>query len=405
MIFHKERKLTVYSFMVIVFTIIAFLGYYTVYNGIYYDTFGYYSPNRLSIEPYLYCFIAYWLLLYPLKGIKFTLTPSIINILTAAKTRKLIKCWIIYYAVFLVFKLTEAIISVSVGLAATYEARHVDGETLFEYNNIIIEKFIGYGTFLLDATTPFVMVYAIGCLYLKRISFQYSILLISLCYIPSILNGIGMGSRGSLFMTAFCCLFFVILLWGYIPKNYRKSLYVIAIVFITVILIYSWVITADRVGKSDGFNSILRYFGESFPSLGFIFWDNVIYHPMGDRLFPNFFIQNESALYDSVEGSYIYWQNKTGVPVMYFKTLFGDLYIEFGVLGALLFIALLSLIISRFYRKNLLNVYNMPFLYYYYQIGVYAFAGFTKGGHVAFFQLIIIILVSFALKIFYRPTK
>ena len=90
---------------------------------------------------------------------------------------------------------------------------------------------------------------------------------------------------------------------------------------------------------------------------------------------------------------------------MYFKTLFGDLYIEFGVLGALLFIALLSLIISRFYRKNLLNVYNMPFLYYYYQIGVYAFAGFTKGGHVAFFQLIIIILVSFALKIFYRPTK
>ena len=48
---------------------------------------------------------------------------------------------------------------------------------------------------------------------------------------------------------------------------------------------------------------------------------------------------------------------------MYFKTLFGDLYIEFGVLGALLFIALLSLIISRFYRKNLLNVYNMPFLY------------------------------------------
>ena len=47
MIFHKERKLTVYSFMVIVFTIIAFLGYYTVYNGIYYDTFGYYSPNRL----------------------------------------------------------------------------------------------------------------------------------------------------------------------------------------------------------------------------------------------------------------------------------------------------------------------------------------------------------------------
>jgi oligosaccharide repeat unit polymerase len=145
----------------------------------------------------------------------------------------------------------------------------------------------------------------------------------------------------------------------------------------------------------------LRYFGESFPNLGFLFWEKVARHPMGERLFPNFFIDNERLLYNSVDESYQYWMGITGVPVLNFKTYFGDLYIEFGIIGAFIFVVVSFILMKLFFNRKV-TIYSLPILYYYFQLCVFAFAGFTKGGHTSFFQLSIVVLISLSLKYYLR---
>ena len=85
------------------------------------------------------------------------------------KTKKIVSCWIIIYVLYTLLKLSEAIISISLGLAATYEARHNEGVTLFEYNPILA-KFNGYAYFFLQATLPFIMLYALFGVKKKYIS-------------------------------------------------------------------------------------------------------------------------------------------------------------------------------------------------------------------------------------------
>jgi oligosaccharide repeat unit polymerase len=398
---YKEKKITIYSFLLLFYLVIAFLGFYIVSNGIYFDVFGKQSISRLTFEPYLYCFVTYFVLFSPLKNLKFEFTN--ISFHFFKKASLFIRIWTIYFALYTILKLSEAAASITSGLGNAYEARHIEGDTLFVYNNFLLDKFNGYGFFLLDATVPFIMSYVFLGLYTKYLSNRRATFLIFLCFLPSVLSGIAMGSRGGLFMTAFCFMFFVLIFWKYIPKSFLVRIYRSMGVFMTVIMAYSWMITSDRVGKgSEGFNSVLRYFGESFPNLGFLFWNKVENHPMGNRLFPNLFKKNESYSFISVDDSYQYWENKTGVPVLNFKTYFGDLYIEFGVINAIVFVLLCTIIVKKYFKAKKVDVFNLSLLYFYFQICVFAFAGFTKVGHQAFFQLIITLIVFWALKFYYR---
>lgn len=400
----KEKRITIYSVLILFFVVVSFLGYYTVSNGIYFDVFGYQPVDSLKLEPYLYAFSTYIILFWPLRNIK--LNDSKIDFIFSKKIKSYVRIWVIYFSLFTVLKLVEAMASLSLGLGDTYDARHVDGEELFVYNNILLEKFNGYGFFLLNATVPFIMAYVFIGLNRKQITNRFAVLLIFLSYVPSLLSGIAMGSRGGLFMTAFCFLFFVLLFWRFIPKSFLSKIYLYVTVFVSLIIFYSWMITSDRVGKGgEGLNSIFRYFGEAFPNLGFTFWGDVKYHPMGQRLFPNFLLPNEKSLYTSVDDSYQYWGFRTGVPVLNFKTYFGDLYIEFGLEYAFLFVIICSFLVRKYFNIYKVNVFNLSFLYYYYQLCIFSFAGFTKGGHQAFFQLIIVVIVSVSLKYLMRDNK
>lgn len=395
--YYRERKITIYSVLVLLYTIVAFLGYLTVYNGVYFDVFGYKSVKKLQLDPYLYALVSYILLFWPLKNIK--LDYRNLDVVFSKGVSIFIRFWIVYFTLFTFLKLFEASASLALGLGEVYDARHNEGEQLFAYDNILLNKFNGYGYFLLNATVPLIMSYVFIALKKGRISHSYAMFLILLCFFPSILNAIAMGSRGGLFMTAFCFVFFISLFWNSIPKPFLYKVYIHAVLFVTLTIFYSWLITSDRVGTSnEGLNSILRYFGESFPNLGFNFWGEVQHHPMGSRLFPNFFMVNETRFYTSTDESYQYWEFKTGVPVLNFKTYFGDLYIEFGTFYSLLFVIACSVLVKKYFDLKRVTVFNMSFLYYYYQLCVFAFAGFTKGGHYATFQLIIIIIVSLILK-------
>lgn len=97
----KEKRLTSYSLLVAMYTVIAFLGYYTVKTGIYYDTFGYYNLNSLQTEPYIYAFIGYFILFLPFYKIRSKLEN--VSFIFNKDTKVFVNFWIIIYILYTIY--------------------------------------------------------------------------------------------------------------------------------------------------------------------------------------------------------------------------------------------------------------------------------------------------------------
>lgn len=65
----SNRTLTIHVFTWLVYTIVAFMGYFCFITGIYEETFGKKDEGSLSFMPYIYCFIMMYLLTTPLRSI------------------------------------------------------------------------------------------------------------------------------------------------------------------------------------------------------------------------------------------------------------------------------------------------------------------------------------------------
>ena len=393
-VYKKYGVVNIYFILVLMITSIAFLGLLTVVNGIYYDTFGINSNTRLSYEPYILCFLVYFILFYPLRALKLDYDSA--YFIYKKTFRQIIKGWAFFYTFYLLLLLYESILSIVGGLGNAYEMRHIEGESLYKYDSTFISYIIkGYGMFIYNASSPVVLFYSIVARKKNKISSRFSSYLIILCLVPSILSGIGMGSRGSLFATAVCYSFYATLFWNLFSQSTKRRILRYTLLALSLMIFFSMIITVQRVGSKDSGSSILRYFGESFPNLGYIMYDKVYMHPMGIRFFPEL-VFGDNMPWDSTDESYRYWENITGVPVIVFKTFFGDLYIEFGTILALVITIIMSVIMTILIRKKL-NIIILPFLNYYIQMCAQSFAGFNKTGYFSFFQLEITIIFTLCL--------
>ena len=388
-------KIDAHLLMVIFYTFLAFMGYYTVETGIYQNTFGTVNVKSLELTPYILCFVSYAILIYPLKKLS-KVDVSNCEWIFEKRVSVFITLWVIIAVSLTILKFSEAIVSISTGLGDAYESRHIEGETLFTYDNFLVDQLNGKGPFIMEATTPIIVFYSIVGLSRKLIKPFKAYSLICLCFLWSFFANLGGGSRGGIFMLFFCILFFIFIFYDFFSKKQLKQIFYCGTCILMIFVFYTWIITTERVGKSEGLESIFRYFGESFPNLGFSFWNKVTYNPMGERLFPSGAFEKT---FESVDDFYRYWWSKTDVPVLNFKTYFGDLYIEFGTIGAIAFNFFLSAIVYRFIFIKGTTIEYLPFIYYYFQLCVFSFAGFTKGGHHAAFQLMIIIILFLGIKI------
>lgn len=111
---------------------------------------------------------------------------------------------------------------------------------------------------------------------------------------------------------------------------------------------------------------VLRYLGEPYPHLGNAFWNKVIVYPMGKRLFP--FVIEPSTIITSTKSlgeQHIIWESITGVPILNYKTLYGDFYVDFGPYIPFAVIFVYSLILKSFTSQGKVKFAAYPVLYYY----------------------------------------
>lgn len=395
--YKKDKGINVFNYLLLFYAGIATMGVVSMYTGIYEDTFGSKSNTSISIIPYIFCCISYIVFFYPFrklsKNVEFKM-PYI------KYFDVFVSIWIIIMICYCVMMAIEASISISTGLAEAYEARHIEGESLFDYgDNFLLRRLRYIGVVFQNCTVPIIILYCLTCL--KQHKKKYTVItLVILCFLPNFLGALGQGSRGQMFSLFNKMIFFVLLFKEQIDRKIKSYIYVGGIAFTLVMLSYSLLITTQRLEekqKETPIASIARYFGESFPNLGYTFWDNVKYHPMGERLFPEIFGYSINERFGSTDESYAYWWNITGVPVLTFKTLFGDLYIEFGVIGALLFIFLASSLFSKMMNGHI-TYYNLGIAYIYFQICNVGFAGLTMVSGFSITIWLFTLLIGYTLK-------
>lgn len=101
--------------------------------------------------------------------------------------------------------------------------------------------------------------------------------------------------------------------------------------------------------------------------------------------------------FDSMQDFFQYWSHITGVPIALFGTIFGDCYIQFGMIGAFVFITIFVFLWKFLFFKYGLT--NIPFIMYYFiTFGIAGLFGYGFYDERKHFLFILLVLFSFSLK-------
>ena len=370
---YKYRRINLYNSILFAFVVISVMGYITTKMGIQIVgsvNFGY----KASPIPYLFQFVAVLLIVSPFKK---CITPQ--ANFSVFKSKNLIKLFYfssVIFVIVILVKLYEFELVLQQGLAEAYVARHSEGTRLIEFSNPVLTFFSTKGMSYVETVFPIMVYYYVYRIKFRIGSLLYNILLLLMCFIPEILDSLTTGSKGMLFFNAFDLVFFYLFFEHILPSKVKRSFILIGSLVFSFLIFYAVAIQESRndYDKSKKLASevILRYLGESMPNLGDLYEDTKV-HPYGKRFFPVF---TGGKTFSSAEEKAEYWEKVTKARVLNFKTIWGDSFIEFGIVGSFIFLFIVVGIYKKFVFSNIQHFYIFPLIYYYYhKVCIYGIFG------------------------------
>lgn len=404
----KSRCLSIHNLISFWFSFIVVMGWITVETDIYQAIHGTYVS--FPYEPYILEFAFFYIFMWPFRSLnsdKFYLKDLFFF---NADIKRFIQCLLVVFLLYLGVNAKNAFFVYQTSLVDAYYSVHNTGNLLFQLNEIE-QKIIWICGSLFTWFSPLVIIYALYGLTnnRKRKSYSFYLLCIGICITCSFLSFISTGQRGAVFFffVTFSILF--IPLWKYLSKRIRRFFVTIIPLLVGVFFIYSVTMTVMRVEDSKTetpITTVLRYLGEPYPHLGNKFWNKVLVHPMGMRLYP-FIIEPKQIISNSnsIGEQHIIWENITGVPILNYKTLYGDFYVEFGIWIPFIMVSLYSLLLWSFVKKSKVSVFAFPILYYYIEMAACAPLWFQKREWTGVRNLIAIIIIYFVLKLIFEKNN
>lgn len=371
--FYRYRSVNIYNSVILAYTIISILGYITTKMGI--QLVG--SVNfglSASPIPYICQFIAVLLIVSPLKKI----SPESVDfkIFRIESLRLFLKFSMFVLLVVIFVKLYEFFLVLQQGLAEAYVAIHEEGGKLIEFSNPILAFLSTKGMTYVDAIFPLLVYYYFSKLREGKGKTVSSYFYLGICFTPEVLNSLVTGSKGMLFFNAFDMIFFYLYFKRSISEGARKLLIFCGFFVAAVLIFYAFAIQNSRndYDKSTKMASevMMRYLGESMPNLGDLYHDTRE-HPYGKRLFPTF---TGGKTFTNAEERARYWEMKTNARVLNFMTIWGDSYIEFGIIGSFVFLFVVVFLYKRYVFRYGGKFYIFPLVYYYYhKVCIYGIFG------------------------------
>lgn len=389
--YHKFKRLNFYVFLWIANTFSAFMSYYCVSQGYYYNTdvnLGY----KLSITPYIANYLFTFIALYPFYNFnekKICWAQSEIN---PQYSKFFINISLFIFVINAIFNLANVFIASQVGFHEIYESRHVEGVNLLAFSNPLLSGIYNWtSTYYQVARTIVIVLLISKLIHIKWKSKKYFFQLL-MCFIPSLFAAIAGANRGGLFFLFADFIFIYLLTISLIPPKIKKVLISTIFIILGFMAFYAIQISISRFvenGNEDSLSATIRYFGEGMANLGDLYYGKVRHHPMGEMFFPEFF---DVPDFNSMSDFFYYWSKNTGVPIQLFGTLFGDCYIQFGLIGAFIFIFILATVWRLLFFKY--SVTYIPFVMYYFLkfgvAGLFGYGFYDKRVHVLFISLMFI---------------
>lgn len=395
---YKCRAFTVHNMLAVWFTFIAFMGCVSVEYGYYGIIYGR-IPDVLPIAPYLLCFLCFILLELPLrkincKHLELSDIPSIENI----KFRKVAIFVSFILLLFTIVYIPPTIVTLSMkNVADSYEMQHVDGESIYKFSPVA-SAIIWVGRKVYNWFYALLLFYGIYNLVIKKSRrTKYLAFIIIVSILPYFLRTISIGGRGGFIFFSFALFLTVSPFVSYMNKKARRKALMIILASALLVIPYIAAMSSGRVeGASEtAVGSIIRYFGEPFPNLGYVLWDKVNFL-MGRRMFPELFGYNydEMSQYDLFRHLAFYAK----VPVLNYKTIFGDFYLEFGTTITICIFICVSYFMCRYLDKGKLSFYSIPLYAYYLDICATAPLWFSRRNTGDLFIIVQCLIVSYLLK-------
>lgn len=366
---HKKYPSSLYYYFWLYFCVFSGASVFIVATGIYELRFSNLPHNTsLSILPYILLFLCINILLYPLRAIR--CIDFSLNRETIVKLYPIVKALITILIIYTLIKLFELSMYSQYSIMERREMS-VSGDSSVTGDG---RSILWYADFFLwmihDITTPFLLFYAAQGFIKKCISSRKLLLIISCILIPMFITYWNTSNRSGLFFLIVNLVFFMLIFKKQIPKSSLKKIIRIGLLIIIPFIVILSVISSARYEYSDmsAQNGVLSYFGEMFPNLGAFVYDQNYRYTYGARLFPRYFEAITGYAFNVGSGPqdyHAFWQYYTGVYVLVFKTIFGDLYLEFGAIGAIIFITLIALSMGLIYKKNKNIFFTISLTYLY----------------------------------------
>lgn len=395
-IFKKNFKFSLYHLAWSWFTLIAFMGYYAYMIGAYSTIFK--DDGKFVIEPFLFCFLSVFLLLLPIR--KFQSDYSIESYLELDQ-RKLAKLG----SILLFFELLRFIVNFilfvtifsTTGLSDAYENYHTEGSSALNLAEWQL-KILWITQHIHDSFFWFIPMIAIVTLNNKDIISRKWLWITFFTMSAEVLGYLSRSARGELLYLILKIGMMMALLWPCLESAIKKRVISASMLLGGLLFVYAIYITIDRFENSDldTADGIFRYLGEPFPNLGNQLWENVRNHPMGLRFLPFLFGFEETS--SSVGDYQDFWEMFVGVPMLNFKTIYGDFYIEFGKYGGLIGIFILSMIWMFVLRNKNIRWYMIPIWSIYWHTITMAPLYFTYRGTSKYVQILWAIIFMFIIK-------
>lgn len=372
----KIRRFNLYIFTWTCFTLSSLMSIFAINRGIYY--YGVESlVDKLSFQPYVLAYIFNLILCYPLykfderkinlKSLK--LTSSLFSILIKVSFVLCIACSIV--------KITELAVLNQMNFNDIY-SDSVSGEFFWNYSNPILQFLSGLGCSYCVTMAPVFFFYYVSRI-LNGSNKHMTIICIIITLFPSIIQPILGASRGGIFFSVFRLFIYYFIIRKYLTVKQKRSIELLSIVGVVILFSVSMLITEDRWAKHTQSNTkydpVIEYFGEPNLNLGYVMWDNVKEHPMGQRL-----LQITPSSYKADNPNLVnqYWSKRTNLQLGLFKSAFGDLYVEFGTLGAFIFIIIYVFIWDKFVFRKYYYYNRLPLVVYYFIIVIYGLFSFKN---------------------------
>lgn len=397
--FRKNRCLTVHNAISLWFSIVAFMGVVAVHTKVYQAVFGTIHINDIS--PYLYCFLSFLFLIYPLRKLNYKNIRIVkIEDVDVIRFRKISYIPFLILLVYIIAMIPDVILCLTMSdISDVYNEQRIEGVDLFNHS-AFVDKIFWIGRKCYNWFWAVFAFYSIYWLDKKHPrNKRYFIFLFLISVVPYFLRTISTGGRGGFIFFPIQVVLVLLPLWAYLSKATKKSIAMYTLVAIGVFSIYIAAMTIARVSDSQSetpFTSIVRYFGEPYPNLGNNLFGHVKNYLMGRRMYPELFGFDNSnktqyELFDI-------WQNYCGVATLNYKTIFGDFYIEFGTTISLIILFSIGFMMNLYLKKGILYFHQIPLYAYYMTLCSTAPLWFNQRNTGDLFVVLQLLIVSYLIK-------